>query len=597
MSKPVYKNLKIQSKFTIVILAAVLVPFAILSLIFSSTLYDMIISDTIRDAQSSAATTTPKVTEYVDTITGISSEIFDNKYYEKIFYTSTGRSLNALSVTDEAKDFKTFIESLEEENNVNIRIYMGIPEDSAFFQEESSKDVFYPVKYAKGTYWYGIFQGNKAPKLYCPAAYLSNFEKENLGDNAYITYMTAYDEGYIYPCYMAIYYSSENYKNILGENITFKESVSYIINEREEIVSTTNEALSATYRLKYSDLSESLMSSNSFITKDVLGATVYVAIYYLPSTKWFIVTVIPEELLIAEGNDIIFRFIIIAVVCVLLALALAIYLSKSITNRISIVVHQMSTVKNGPPTPMPPADSTDEVGELIDTYNYMAEEMQELIAQEQRTAENLRIAEFNALQAQINPHFLYNTMDMINWMAKEGKNEEVSEVVQSLSKFYKLTLSRKNTINSIADELEHVEIYVNLMNRRHGNGIDLVVDMPDELTNFSIPKLTLQPIVENAILHGILEKEDKSGTIIITGWEENDDIVLLVSDDGVGIPEDKINDIISHRPIGPTKGSNVAISNIHHRLALLFGKGYGLKYESTLGEGTEVTIRIPLQIG
>ena len=188
-------------------------------------------------------------------------------------------------------------------------------------------------------------------------------------------------------------------------------------------------------------------------------------------------------------------------------------------------------------------------------------------------------------------------MDMINWMAKDGRNEEVSEVVQRLSRFYKLTLSRKNTINSIADELEHVGIYVELMNMRHGNAIDFVVDMPDELTNFTIPKLTLQPIVENSILHGILEKADKTGTIIITGWEDGDDIVILVSDDGVGIPDDKLANILSPVPVAPTKGSNVAISNIHHRLKLLYGDEYGISYSSREGMGTEVTIRIPQLIG
>ncbi|MBE5911456.1 sensor histidine kinase [Pseudobutyrivibrio sp.] len=596
MIRSSFKNLKIQTKFTLLIAGAILVPFLVLSIVFMNRFYDMIISETVKNAQIAANVTTPKVTNVVDGISEISSNISANPYFEKIFFTSTGCDFNLIANSTEAEDFHDYISALEDDG-IKVRIYMSIPDDSAFFSAPSSQDIFYPISKAKGTYWYGIFQGKHSSALYCPSAYLGKFEKEKLGDNAYITYMTTYDEGEIYPCYMALYYSSDIYTNILKDNMTFDNGVSYIINDREEIVASTDLALSATYRLTYSNISESLMSSNNFIPKDVLGAKVYVALNYVKTPGWFIVTVIPEKPLIKQGNLVVRRFIILVMSIIIIAIILGILMSRSITGRISKVVHQMSAAKNGPPIPIPEPDSTDEVGELITTYNYMAKEMQELILQEQRTAENLRIAEFNALQAQINPHFLYNTMDMINWMAKEGRTDEVSEVVQRLSRFYKLTLSRKNTINSIADELEHVQIYVDLMNMRHGNAIDLVIDMPDELTNFTIPKLTLQPIVENAILHGILEKANKSGTIIITGWEENDDILIIVSDDGVGIPADKIKAVLSEKPIGPTKGSNVAISNIHHRLQLLCGPGYGLTYSSTEGSGTEVTIRIPQLIG
>ncbi len=596
MIRRLYSNLKIQTKFTLAILAAVLIPFAILGLIFSNELYNMIIADTIKDAQDATSEISPKVSQVISDITAVNSDITSDIYYERIFYTSTGRSLDEIPFTDEADHFKKMIKNYAKEG-INIRIYVGVPEGCTFLTAKSSQGVFFPISKAKGTYWYGIFQGTKGSKLFCPGAYLSSFEREHLGDNAYITYMTAYMDGNIYPCYMAIYYSSDTYKDILLDNMSFDNGVSYIINDREEIIATTNEALSATYRLDYDSIKESLMASNSFISRQVLDEKVYVAFYYIPETKWFIVSVMPEGPLLDTGRLLMVRYVFIVLACVTLAIFVAMLQSHSITSRISKIIHQMSAVKNGPPRPMDEPVSNDEVGELISTYNYMAVEMQNLIKQEQKTAENLRIAEFNALQAQINPHFLYNTMDMINWMAKDGRTEEISDVVQRLSRFYKLTLSRKNTINSIADELEHVQIYIELMNMRHGNCIDFVIDMPDELTNFSIPKLTLQPIVENAILHGILEKPDKSGTIIITGWEEGDDIILIVADDGVGIPSDRLKDVLSPFPISPTKGSNVAISNIHHRLQLLWGDGYGLTYSSTEGKGTEVTIKIPQLIG
>ena len=140
-------------------------------------------------------------------------------------------------------------------------------------------------------------------------------------------------------------------------------------------------------------------------------------------------------------------------------------------------------------------------------------------------------------------------MDMINWLSQQGRAQEVTSVIQRLSLFYKLTLSRKQSLSTIADELEHVTIYVELQNMRFHDTIDFIIDIPDTILEYSIPKLTLQPYVENSILHGIMEKEEKVGTIVLTGWMEEDTIVLLISDDGVGIPEEKLKTLRRPREI------------------------------------------------
>ena len=184
-------------------------------------------------------------------------------------------------------------------------------------------------------------------------------------------------------------------------------------------------------------------------------------------------------------------------------------------------------------------------------------------------------------------------MDMINWLALQGRTSEISNAVQNLSRFYKLTLSRKKSITTIAKEEEHVSIYVRLQNMRFHDQIQLISDIPDELMEYQIPRLTLQPVIENAILHGILEKESKEGTIVLTGWMEEEDIILLISDDGVGIPPEKLDVILSGTGKSVSGGSNIAIYNTHRRLQILYGERYGLSYSSPPGEGTEVQIRIP----
>ena len=143
--------------------------------------------------------------------------------------------------------------------------------------------------------------------------------------------------------------------------------------------------------------------------------------------------------------------------------------------------------------------------------------------------------------------------------------------MQNLSRFYKLTLSRKGSISTIAKEIEHVSIYTQIQNMRFHDSIEFITDIPDTLLDYQIPKLTLQPVVENAILHGILEKSTKSGTIVVTGWMEDSDIVLLVSDDGVGIPPEKMPTILTGTGQSTSGGTNIAVFNTHRRLQILYG--------------------------
>jgi len=223
----------------------------------------------------------------------------------------------------------------------------------------------------------------------------------------------------------------------------------------------------------------------------------------------------------------------------------------------------------------------------------MCEQINLLLDKQEEDAKNLRNSEFKALQVQINPHFLYNTLDMISWMSKSGKNENVTAAVWILSKFYKLTLSRKETIGTIEQELEHISLYVQIQNMRFSNKIYFIIDVPDSLMEYEIPKLTFQPIVENSILHGILEKDSKEGNIVITAWIEDNTIIFFISDDGIGIEPGIVEKILTGELKRKQGNSNIGINNTHQRLQLLYGQEFGLSYTSTLGSGTEVELRIP----
>lgn len=595
-----YSSLKLQAKITLMLILAAGVPLAVLSTAFSSRLYSMVVADTIRSEQTASAAIAPRISEAVRKISDTGRQLSGMKYYRTLFSDTVSSPLREAAESDDASAFARAARSLAGKNGVRaIRIYLDIPAGDPFFSADSSKDLFLPMDRARGTYWYGIFQGNGAQELYCPPFYLGADEIRQYGDAAYIMSVTMHTRGGATPGYVAVYYSSDPLKSILSGGITLPGSVSYLIDDRQAIVASTDHSLDALYRLNYAEIHESLMSSNNFIMRSVLGEKIYVGFYYIEAPRWLMVTVLPNRPLLARADALLFKFALVCAACIAAALFVAIWQSRSITSRVSSVIHQMALAQDRPPVPMAEPVIGDEIGELIHTYNHMTGKMKLLMEQQEKTAEELRIAEFNSLQAQINPHFLYNTMDMINWMAQQGRTEQISRAVQNLAWFYKLTLSRKNSLSTVEREVEHVTIYVRLQNMRYADGVNFVADIPDELLDCQIPKLTLQPIVENSILHGILEKDSKTGDVVITGWREKGDVVLLVSDNGVGIPPEKLPTILSAQSAGTNgkSSSNIAVYNVHRRLQLLYGPGYGISYARREGGGTDCSIRLPMLRG
>ena len=336
---------------------------------------------------------------------------------------------------------------------------------------------------------------------------------------------------------LALYFHSDILRSLLTDNLVNDGSLSYITNERDAVLATSDSNMIGLYYVDYDSIRNNLMSSNSFIEKNIAGNRVFVAFYYIEASDWFMVTVLPNGPIMTKTIQMLGLFLAVCLFSVIAGLLAALSLSRSLPRRILAVSRLMSLVKNdNPPMIMSESSSVDEIGELVDAYNYMVRKINRLLAEQAESAEELRISEFNSLQSQINPHFLYNTMDMINWKAQQGKKAETTAAIRDLSRFYKLTLSRKNTITTVENEIEHATIYMRLQNMRFGNTVDFVVDIPDSMMDIPIPTLIFQPIIENALLHGIFEKESKAGTIVITGWIESDAAVIVISDDGIGIP-------------------------------------------------------------
>lgn len=236
-------------------------------------------------------------------------------------------------------------------------------------------------------------------------------------------------------------------------------------------------------------------------------------------------------------------------------------------------------------------DSTkDEIEQIFYNFNYMTERVRELLIEHYRMGKSVQAAELKALQAQINPHFLYNTLDLINWMALDYDADEIADISKDLARFYRLSLNHGKNLISIGEEIEHVEAYVRIENVHFDGAIDLTVDVPDEIRSFSCPNIILQPFVENSIVHGIADHpEIKSCKVHIQATLTDGVITFKVADDGPGIGKDDIASLLDYRE--DSKGYGVR--NINFRLKLYYGEDFGVSYETGLQTGTTAIVRIP----
>ena len=588
------RNINLKAQFLLSHLIFVLIPILLMAFILFTRISDILISNTIRTEESLIDQMDTNVSALVSKITGIPEDIREQTFFENTLYSATFTTYrNTPDYRADATSFFSYVYSMEGENRIkDIKIYVD-ESRTKLMEDFPDNRIFLPLSDADGAYWHGIFAASNSNKLFCPKFYLSSNEIAKYGDTAFIQrFEYAGNDTYI-----AIYFSSDIFQDILLENSSTEDSVAYLINSRQSFIAYTDASLAGLYFMRYDDIPTIIPTEKEFVSRVLVDQNMYMGYRSIDETDWFLVSAVPASQVYSEQYTLLKQFLMLSVVLIIISCFMPIITTNNITKRISSVIKQMRTVRLGShlttPKKLPETDDRDEIGDLITTYNYMADELSNLMEQQQRSSEELRIAEYRALQAQINPHFLYNMLDMINWLSKSGKSEEVSIAVQALSKFYKLTLSKKSVTTTVAEELNHVSLYVKLQNMRFENKIDFFIDVPDEILDCEIPKLVLQPIVENAILHGILGKESKEGNIVIMAWQDNSDIVFVVSDDGIGIPKEQMDHILTGEGHS-THGSNIGIFNTHKRLQLYYdNQNFGLTYRSTFGIGTEVEVRIP----
>lgn len=377
-----------------------------------------------------------------------------------------------------------------------------------------------------------------------------------------------------------------NMAEILSNADISEACLTYIVDESGELVGVSNPEVAQTLEL---DMLEELPSSEKFTEMDVGGRRMFCIARDLPGTAWTMVSLLPYQVLDEiSRSQVTTSFVVLLVMIVFIMLAI-ILISHTLLRKIEAVMDRMRSVENGEFKPMPACmEGHDEAGALTQTYNEMVYTIRRLMIQQEQTHQQLRAAEGQALQAQIKPHFLYNTLEMIGWLNRVGRDEDVQFAIESLARFYKETLKSGKEAATLAEEVAHVKTYIDIQSLRFEN-IRLHLSLEEETNSVSMPKITLQPVIENALYHGILEKDEDEGNIWIVSRRSGEDVLITIEDDGVGMSQQQMQDILVREP----QKKGYGIWNVHQRLRLFFGKEYGLRYTARPGGGVRVQLLIP----
>ena len=593
-----FLDLKLIKKLLLSYFILIIVPMVLITYMFYNFVTGFTVNHITYSAEQSFEQTYSFLSYKLYNIKETSNVLIKNRNITNILKSDFG-SFDIIFDIQNMYTLQEYLTTLQDETNVS-RVRLYVPEGRLYSNENLN---LFNINRIKNAVWYNMLKQSGKLYLWAASSYLEPEDPDNnpilRTPNAKAVEVLSLAQIIQDPNNYSISigalrfdFLKDSIVRILNKANIINNSLSYIQNSRGDIIATSSDSLCKKYSISRTLATDLANSANNLIRHQFGGEVSLVGCRLLENTDWYMITVIPFGEILSESKKIRNDMLIIVLVIGTIAYILTYLISYSFTKRISFLAKKMIGVHTGKLEIIDIPPSSDEIGMLISDYNFMAKRMSALVEEQYKSGQELKSAELKALQAQINPHFLYNTLDMINWYARKNKGQEIVQIVDALARFYKLSLNKGKDIVSIRDEIMHVLCYFQIQSLRFKNSLNLHMQIDEEIYEYSIQKITLQPIVENSILHGILCRESKSGTITITGKLERDTVILKVEDDGIGIPKDKLDNILGNRTES-AEGSGFGISNINKRLKIYYGEEYGLTYRSEYGKGTTVVILFP----
>ena len=394
--------------------------------------------------------------------------------------------------------------------------------------------------------------------------------------------------------YALIYIREKSIIDAFKDTELLRNGEIFVVGKNGNIISCIEKELLG-QRNEFTTLEElEYINPRSFGTSKIDGMNYYFLYGEINGTNWRMISFIPaveyEKEIIWLRNWI----TLIIIVCCLLSVAFSVAISGEFQNRSGSFKND-AEIGDGDFSVYSTYDSKDEIGVLSRHFNEMVSQVKNLIQKVYEEELLKQKAELKSLRMQINPHFLYNSLESINWMARIRGVPEIGKMVKALGDLMRASISGDDFV-TVGEEIKNIENYLIIQKFRYGDKIEVNIDIKPGIEKHKIPKLILQPIVENAIVHGI-EKMVGSGIINISGAVSGNNIILKVTDNGLGINEDRIKTILSApEHAGRTNGhTNIGLRNVDRRIKIYYGEEYGVQIQSREGRGTTVTLSFPIE--
>lgn len=550
-----FKNLKYRYKLTLLILAAGLIP---VSIIVAYMQYGMM--NLLHDSEISNMEKT--LEQSVEAI-----ENQEQIYANLVDYLSYSQDLREILTMKPVSDYDTYLEyvnvadPLLQMPQVYHKEIKGITLYSDTI-EVPHGDTLMPLENAKGQCWYS-----------------------ELSDTSLMQWSVTRGTGQVITTSRK-FYDDEEIMAVLVMNLEYKTVLEPFANQLSD--NTGGIILDMAGNVVYSGFSmEEQFRPEHPEALDYIKENYVCCIRNMEGTGWTFCLYRPSEIITGSAIRLMTRNIPLVCICIALLILIGYFFSRRMVFCLERLTENMNQIHMGFRQVTVSSSSDDEVGVLIRSFRRMMDQMNHLISEVYESKIKLQTSEMKALQAQINPHFLYNSLSIINWKALEAGEQDISRVTLALSTYYRTSLNKGETMTTVESEVNNIRAYLKIQLIMHDNTFRVLEDIDIELMTCEIPKLILQPLVENAIDHG-LDISDKDEQYLRIGITKDDDLILFqVYDNGIGMTQEKADEILTYQ------SSGYGVRNVYERIQVLYGEQGSMKVESSPGKGTKVTIRIP----
>lgn len=372
----------------------------------------------------------------------------------------------------------------------------------------------------------------------------------------------------------------------------------FVLNSEGEVVSTRTDQIPFNRYYKESDLinkiNKNVKQGQTTFNMKIDGERYLVAYSPLKSAGWYVVSTIPHSYLNLESGQIARKIAVLGIICFMLAVLLSFIFTKSISNPLNKLITAMDSVKEGDLSVNIHDRNKDEIAEVTRDFNIMVKEIKELLNDVKNKEKEKRKAEFRALQAQINPHFLSNILNTARVMANMQKAENLESLLNSLIDLLHLSMGGNDSFITVREEIKYLKNYINIQQFRYYNKFEVDFEVEEELLNKKLPKFLLQPILENSIIHGIAPKKG-AGIIEVKGYIYEEKMIFTITDNGVGMSANNISKLLQGKDHRSGHFSGIGINNVQQRTKNYFGPEFGISIESYKNQFTKVEIILPLK--